>query len=407
MLQVTELLIRHGANVGATDLWQFSPLHEAASKSRTEVCSLLLSHGADPFALNCHAKSSVDVASTQELKDRLVLEHKGHCLLAACRQADLPRVKKALSSSSSSPASLEALVNFRHPYSHDTAVHCTAGSSCFPKRKSVLELLARKGAGISEKNKDFLTPLHMAAEKSHYDIMEALLKAGAKVNALDAAGETSLHRSSRESNVQACRILLSYGADPTIVSLQGYTASQLASDESVVKLLTKEGSSSSSTSLSSSMGSSSASSSGAAAPSVQQPTAVTGVTMASSSTAQCAPTASGVASAATSGCGTDTEYQLLEAAKAGDLELVKKIVSDFQHIVNCRDLDGRHSTPLHFAAGYNRVGVVDFLLSKGGGQYYFFSFVRKIGFFSSLLHQKLVYRCQLKKKYDLFACFRC
>ena len=74
--EVTELLIRHGgkilfirkfefffvillfyyiiilfdffnilANVGAMDLWQFSPLHEAASKSRTEVCSLLLSHG--------------------------------------------------------------------------------------------------------------------------------------------------------------------------------------------------------------------------------------------------------------------------------------------------------------------------------------------------------------------------
>ena len=47
--EVTELLIRHGANVGAMDLWQFSPLHEAASKSRTEVCSLLLSHGKGPF----------------------------------------------------------------------------------------------------------------------------------------------------------------------------------------------------------------------------------------------------------------------------------------------------------------------------------------------------------------------
>ena len=35
--QVTELLITHGANVNAMDLWQFTPLHEAASKSRTEV----------------------------------------------------------------------------------------------------------------------------------------------------------------------------------------------------------------------------------------------------------------------------------------------------------------------------------------------------------------------------------
>jgi len=33
--------------------------------------------------------------------------------------------------------------------------------------------------------------------------------------------------------------------------------------------------------------------------------------------------------------------------------------------VNCRDLDGRHSTPLHFAAGYNRKTVVEFLLKHG------------------------------------------
>lgn len=33
--------------------------------------------------------------------------------------------------------------------------------------------------------------------------------------------------------------------------------------------------------------------------------------------------------------------------------------------VNCRDLEGRHSTPLHFAAGYNRVAVVEFLLHHG------------------------------------------
>ena len=33
--------------------------------------------------------------------------------------------------------------------------------------------------------------------------------------------------------------------------------------------------------------------------------------------------------------------------------------------VNCRDLEGRHSTPLHFAAGYNRVAVVEYLLQNG------------------------------------------
>jgi ankyrin repeat protein len=55
----------------------------------------------------------------------------------------------------------------------------------------------------------------------------------------------------------------------------------------------------------------------------------------------------------------------LEAAKAGDLETVRRIVLSNPHTVNCRDLDGRNSTPLHFAAGYNRVPVVEFLLENG------------------------------------------
>lgn len=35
------------------------------------------------------------------------------------------------------------------------------------------------------------------------------------------------------------------------------------------------------------------------------------------------------------------------------------------HSVNCRDIEGRQSTPLHFAAGYNRVSVVEYLLQHG------------------------------------------
>ena len=53
------------------DLWQFTPLHEAASKNRVEVCSLLLSQGADPTLVNCHSKSALDVAPTRELADRI------------------------------------------------------------------------------------------------------------------------------------------------------------------------------------------------------------------------------------------------------------------------------------------------------------------------------------------------
>lgn len=81
------------------------------------------------------------------------------------------------------------------------------------------------------------------------------------------------------------------------------------------------------------------------------------------------------------------DYRFLEAAKAGDLDTVQvswsltlrlgsggmrmqQALSVSQQLcspqnVNCRDLEGRHSTPLHFAAGYNRVAVVEYLLHHG------------------------------------------
>uniref|UniRef100_H2M6V9 Poly [ADP-ribose] polymerase n=1 Tax=Oryzias latipes TaxID=8090 RepID=H2M6V9_ORYLA len=279
--EVTELLLKHGACVNAMDLWQFTPLHEAASKNRVEVCSLLLSHGADPTLLNCHSKSSVDMAPTPELKERLTYEFKGHSLLQAAREADMAKAKKTLA--------LE-IINFKHPHTHETALHCAVASP-HPKRKQVTELLLRKGANVNEKNKDFMTPLHVAAERAHNDIMEVLQKHGAKVNALDTLGQTALHRAALAGHLQTCRLLLGYGADASLVSLQGFTAAQMG-NEAVQQIL------------------------------------------------------NGTLSLMMVGGG------------------VRSSLCTPQN-VNCRDLEGRHSTPLHFAAGYNRVSVVEYLLHHG------------------------------------------
>lgn len=219
-------------------------------------------------------------------------------MLEACRQADTTKLKKNLTTDTA---------NFAHPYSGDVPLHLAA-ICAYPKRKQCVEQLIRKGAQLNEKNKDFLTPLHLATDHSLYEVMDVLVKNGAKVNALDALGQTCLHRCARDDNVQATRLLLSYSIDTSIVSLQGFTAAQLAS-ENVLKILK------------------------------DPPDTV------------------------------DLEVQLLDAAKAGDLDTVQRIVAANPHTVNCRDLDGRHSTPLHFAAGYNRVPVVEFLLEHGAEVY--------------------------------------
>ncbi|KAK7134316.1 hypothetical protein R3I93_017659 [Phoxinus phoxinus] len=292
--EVAELLVKHGACVNAMDLWQFTPLHEAASKNRVEVCSLLLSYGADPTFLNCHNRSAMDLAPNTLLTERLAYEFRGHALLQAAREADMACFKKHLS--------LET-INFKHPLTQETALHC-ASTSPYPKRKQICELLLRKGANVNEKNKDFLTPLHLAAEKSHNDIIEVLVKHEAKVNAVDNLGQTALHRAAHCGHLQTCHMLLSAGCDPLITSLQSFSPSQIAS-QSIQEIL-------------------------------QEGTFIGN---------------------------SDTDRQLLEASKSGDLEVVKKLCN-LQN-VNCRDVEGRQSTPLHFAAGYNRVAVVEYLLLHG------------------------------------------
>lgn len=63
--------------VQAADLWHYTPLHEAASKARAEVCSLLLAHGADPFQANIHEKMAIDLTPNSELQERIIYEHRG------------------------------------------------------------------------------------------------------------------------------------------------------------------------------------------------------------------------------------------------------------------------------------------------------------------------------------------
>ncbi|MEQ2252900.1 hypothetical protein ILYODFUR_026646, partial [Ilyodon furcidens] len=54
---------------------------------------------------------------------------------------------------------------------------------------------------------------------------------------------------------------------------------------------------------------------------------------------------------------------LLDAAKKGCLARVQKLCSPDN--INCRDTQGRNSTPLHLAAGYNNLEVAEYLLEHG------------------------------------------
>ena len=55
--------------------------------------------------------------------------------------------------------------------------------------------------------------------------------------------------------------------------------------------------------------------------------------------------------------------ELLEAARSGTEDRLLALLTPLN--VNCHASDGRKSTPLHLAAGYNRIRVVEILLQQG------------------------------------------
>ncbi|RVE44509.1 hypothetical protein evm_010838 [Chilo suppressalis] len=304
--EVTELLVRAGADVNATDLWAFTPLHEAASKARLEVCSLLLSEGADPTLLNCHGKSALDVAPTRELQERLAFEYRGHCLLEACRLAEPSRVKKQLSSS-----------NTQH---QQNVASSSSSTDCLPGECSSEALANFQHASTGDR------PLHCAAGSLYpkrKQVMEMLIRKGALVNEKNKDGQTPLHVATEHAHLDAMDLLLRHGAKVNACDSRGESALCVAARRdslAACRLLLACG--------------------------------------ADTRPEQTTP-------APDDACTNAAALRLLEAARTGDVETARSILDARPRLVNCRDVDGRHSTPLHFAAGYNRLPLAQLLLQRG------------------------------------------
>lgn len=59
--------------------------------------------------------------------------------------------------------------------------------------------------------------------------------------------------------------------------------------------------------------------------------------------------------------------ELLEAARSGAEDRLLALLTPLN--VNSHASDGRRSTPLHLAAGYNRIHIVQLLLENGGNSH--------------------------------------
>lgn len=61
-MNITRILLSHGADVNAVQTDEFTPLHEAAQNGQLEMVKLLIQFGADPDMITSDGKSALDLA---------------------------------------------------------------------------------------------------------------------------------------------------------------------------------------------------------------------------------------------------------------------------------------------------------------------------------------------------------
>ncbi|KAI8513302.1 Unconventional myosin-XVI [Branchiostoma belcheri] len=157
---VVELLIQHGADVGARDKNDRTALHETSRNGQTGVVELLIQHGADVGARDKDGRTAlhVHVASVngQTGVVELLIQH-------------------------------GADVGARDEYD-GTALHWASENG---KTREV-ELLIQHGADVGARDKYDRTALHWASLYGGTGVVELLIQHGADVGARDKIGKTPL-----------------------------------------------------------------------------------------------------------------------------------------------------------------------------------------------------------------------
>lgn len=94
-LEVTSVLLKHGASSQVADLWKVTPLHESAAKGKFEICKLLLQHGADLNKKNRDGATPIDLVKERD-SDVADLLRGDSAILELAKKGNLERLRKLI-----------------------------------------------------------------------------------------------------------------------------------------------------------------------------------------------------------------------------------------------------------------------------------------------------------------------
>jgi uncharacterized protein len=190
-LEMTDLLLRAGANVKGANEFGATPLYAAAADAELPMAQKLLAAGADANAALLSGETPLMQASRRGNVDMV------RALLAA--KAD-PNAKEKTGGQNA----LMWALSQRH--------------------SAVAEELIRGGANVLAGSKNDFTPLMFAAQQGDVDSIRILLRAGAKPEGYEAGTITPLIIAAAMNHVKAVDLLLDNGANPNTVDWRGYNA---------------------------------------------------------------------------------------------------------------------------------------------------------------------------------------
>ncbi|KAL5329594.1 hypothetical protein ACEPPN_003108 [Leptodophora sp. 'Broadleaf-Isolate-01'] len=214
--EIVKLLLQYGADFSGTSLYKF------AHAGTFECVEALLRHGADINASNDFDQTALHAAASNghESLLRFLIEKGADCqagdrfnctpLHNAARKGHVGVVIHLLASG--------AYVDSSAVY-EGTALHISAGKG----HVTVASLLLAGAADVNSMDRSCRTPLHCASERQCPEMIRMLLKANAHVNTMTTRGFTSLsyalgrddwsRRYDKKTHVESAKLLLAAGAE--------------------------------------------------------------------------------------------------------------------------------------------------------------------------------------------------
>ena len=227
-VDITRILVEHGANATAQDQRGLTPLHWASGNSHLDIARTLVEHGANAAAQDQRGWTPLHWASGGGHLDiaRFLVEHGANA--AAQDQRGSTPLHWA-----SGGGHLD-IARFLVEHGANAAAHDQEGSTPLHLASrdghlDTVRFLVELGANAAAQDQDGSTPLHLASREGHLDIARFLVEHGANSAAQDQRGSTPLHLASRDGHLVIARFLVEHGANVVVQDQRGSTPLDLAS----------------------------------------------------------------------------------------------------------------------------------------------------------------------------------